>query len=295
MQSCLHCFRPQPEQPRGFLDAHVLDQPCHQDDAERLRQRIDRAFQKAMDFVLGHFAFGIELRGRERDDLRVRKLRVRDAVPVDRDASPAEPPIGFVDRDPGQPGAELRFAAEIGELRESPHIRFLHDILGLVVVFHDRADQTKKPAIVVADDGPHRRLVARTYPGGQSVFGGKCGPRLFFGHGCPSFPLSGIRCGPGTKVPTAPGALRCAIIYRSDRQSRYRINPGPGFTILSRLRINCRPSPHCGIESRWERQLERSCIALWLARAGSECGLSAAELLPTVTVVLAGRHQGRLS
>src|SRR5580704_834762 len=81
---------------------------------------------------------------------------------------------------------------------------------------------------------------------------------------------------------------------KSDK-SGCRITPGTGFTILSRPPINYPPSPHCGIESRWERQLERSCIALWLARAGSERGLSAAELLPTVAVVLAGRHQGRLS
>src|SRR3984885_13425300 len=78
-------------------------------------------------------------------------------------------------------------------------------------------------------------------------------------------------------------------------KSGCRITPGTGFTILSRPPINYRPSPHCGIESRWERQLERSCVALWLARVGSERGLSAAELLPTVAVVLAGRHQGRLS
>ena len=75
---------------------------------------------------------------------------------------------------------------------------------------------------------------------------------------------------------------------------RLSVSPGAGFTILSRLPINYRPTPHCGIESRWERRLERSCIAIGFSGAGAERGFPAAELLPAVAVVVAGRHQGGL-
>src|ERR1700749_979172 len=40
---------------------------------------------------------------------------------------------------------------------------------------------------------------------------------------------------------------------------------------------------------------ERTCLARRLAGAGAECGLPAAELLPAVAVVLAGRDQGGVS
>src|SRR5262249_52423358 len=45
-------------------------------------------------------------------------------------------------------------------------------------------------------------------------------------------------------------------------------------------------------ESRWERRLERSCIANRLAGFGLECGFPAAVLLPAVALVVAGRDQG---
>src|SRR5262249_11842664 len=48
-------------------------------------------------------------------------------------------------------------------------------------------------------------------------------------------------------------------------------------------------------ESRWERRLERSCIANRLAGFGLECGFPAAVLLPAVAVVVAGRDQGGVS
>ena len=44
------------------------------------------------------------------------------------------------------------------------------------------------------------------------------------------------------------------------------INPGAGFTILSRLPINYRPTPQCGIESRWERSGQDAIKAVFLER-----------------------------
>src|SRR3954447_18013037 len=41
--------------------------------------------------------------------------------------------------------------------------------------------------------------------------------------------------------------------------------------------------------------LERTCLAGRLAGTGAECGLPAAELLPTVSLVVAGRDQGGVS
>src|SRR6202042_750507 len=38
--------------------------------------------------------------------------------------------------------------------------------------------------------------------------------------------------------------------------------------------------------------LERTRLARWLAGTGTECGLPAAELLPAVSLVVAGRDQG---
>src|SRR3981189_3299353 len=41
--------------------------------------------------------------------------------------------------------------------------------------------------------------------------------------------------------------------------------------------------------------LERTCLARWLAGTGAERGLPAAQLLPTVALVVAGRDQGGVS
>src|SRR5438876_2183893 len=41
--------------------------------------------------------------------------------------------------------------------------------------------------------------------------------------------------------------------------------------------------------------LERTCLARRLAGTGAECGFPAAELLPTLAVVVAGRDQGGVS
>src|SRR5579862_9113103 len=68
------------------------------------------------------------------------------------------------------------------------------------------------------------------------------------------------------------------------------------FTILSRLPINYRPAPQWRQLSRGGSvRLERSCIAIRLAGSGLECRFSAAELLPAVIVVVAGRDQGGVS
>src|SRR5262249_17231051 len=72
-----------------------------------------------------------------------------------------------------------------------------------------------------------------------------------------------------------------------DYQSRSR------FTIPSRLPINYRPTPQGRQLSRGGSvRLERSCIAIRLAGSGAECRFPAAELLPAVIVVVAGRDQG---
>ena len=164
MQSCLHRFRPQPEQPA--VSSTLISSTNRA--TKTTRNGLPAAHRSRVpegDGFRGRTrCVGIELRGRERDDLRVRKLRVRDAVPVDRDASPAEPPIGFVDRDPGQPGAELRSCRGNRRAAASLHIRFLHDRpWPRGRLSRSSGPVTKKPAIVVADDGrSHRRLVART-------------------------------------------------------------------------------------------------------------------------------------
>src|ERR1700761_3550070 len=51
------------------------------------------------------------------------------------------------------------------------------------------------------------------------------------------------------------------------------------------------------LRSEWEpgALFERTCLARRLAGAGVECGLPAAELLPAVALVLAGRDQGGVS
>ena len=59
MQPRLYRLGPKIEEVGGFLDAHFFDQPRHQDDAERLGQRVNRAFEY---LVLSHGAFGIRLR-----------------------------------------------------------------------------------------------------------------------------------------------------------------------------------------------------------------------------------------
>src|SRR6201996_8732151 len=41
--------------------------------------------------------------------------------------------------------------------------------------------------------------------------------------------------------------------------------------------------------------LERTCLARWLAGTGTERGLPSAELLPAVSLVVAGRDQGGVS
>src|SRR6476660_5664674 len=56
-------------------------------------------------------------------------------------------------------------------------------------------------------------------------------------------------------------------------------------------------STHAASQRIWRpgALLERTCLARWLAGAGVECGLPAAELLPAVALVLAGRDQGGVS
>src|SRR5689334_24396525 len=53
-------------------------------------------------------------------------------------------------------------------------------------------------------------------------------------------------------------------------------------------------STHAASQRTWRpgALLERTCLARWLAGTGAECGLPAAELLPAVALVLAGRDQG---
>src|SRR5579862_896577 len=92
-----------------------------------------------------------------------------------------------------------------------------------------------------------------------------------------------------------PGIVAAGVSGPQARDGRHLVSPGTGFTILSRLPINYGPSPRCGIESRWERRFERSCIAIGLSGPGAQRGLPAAELLPAVAVVVAGRDQGGLS
>src|SRR5204863_4483062 len=56
----------------------------------------------------------------------------------------------------------------------------------------------------------------------------------------------------------------------------------------------CSMSTHAASQRIWRSGalLERACLARRLAGTGAECGLPAAELLPAVAMVLAGRDQG---
>src|SRR5204862_888510 len=56
----------------------------------------------------------------------------------------------------------------------------------------------------------------------------------------------------------------------------------------------CSMSTHAASQRIWRpgALLERACLARRLAGIGAECGLPAAELLPAVALVLAGRDQG---
>src|SRR6187200_1929664 len=53
-------------------------------------------------------------------------------------------------------------------------------------------------------------------------------------------------------------------------------------------------STHAASQRTWRpgALLERACLARWLAGTGAERGFPAAELLPAVALVLAGRDQG---
>src|SRR6516164_2883101 len=56
-------------------------------------------------------------------------------------------------------------------------------------------------------------------------------------------------------------------------------------------------SVHAASQRIWRpgALLERTCLARQLAGLGTECGLPAAELLPAVSLVVAGRDQGGVS
>ena len=73
---------------------------------------------------------------------------------------PAHASQRLVEGDPREPGRELRLAAEGVELRERPHIGFLHDILGLGVVAHDRARHPEQPLVVALDERANGALAA---------------------------------------------------------------------------------------------------------------------------------------
>src|SRR5215212_7923101 len=55
-------------------------------------------------------------------------------------------------------------------------------------------------------------------------------------------------------------------------------------------------SGEAALQLRWGSGalLERTCLARWLAGAGAECRFSATQLLSAVSLVLAGRDQGRV-
>lgn len=182
MQARLHRRRPQSEQFGGLLDAHLFDQPRHQHETEGLGQRIDGALKDLVDFVLGHGAFGIGLRGRERNDLSFGAMLRLDAVPIRRDPPAAQAAIGLVDDDARQPGAESRFAAKFVKPRKAADVAFLDNVFGFAVVLHNRTGEAKKPLVVLADEGFDRRLVAIARAGDQFILGGQPGPSLLSGH-----------------------------------------------------------------------------------------------------------------
>jgi hypothetical protein len=67
---------------------------------------------------------------------------------------PAQPHQGLVDRDAGQPGRDLRLAAEVPNVPVRLEIRVLHGVFRLGVVLEDRARDAEEPAVV----SPHQPL-----------------------------------------------------------------------------------------------------------------------------------------
>src|SRR5262245_8412270 len=76
------------------------------------------------------------------------------------------------------------------------------------------------------------------------------------------------------------------------RFRRARITHGSGFTILSRYPIDCGPPLRFAGEGDRER---REFVLRRISRSRAQRGLSSAQLLPALAVVVAGRDQGGLS
>ena len=143
------------EAARGFLDAHLLDVAHHEHRAVVDRQLVDPALEDAaqlgaqrrrgrgLGLVVAHLVLravvrGLGLEGRD------------DAVTLAAPELHQRP----VHDNPGQPGGDLRVAAEVVHVAVGVQIRVLQRVLGVGVVVEDGPSDAKQPSIVLA----HQRL-----------------------------------------------------------------------------------------------------------------------------------------
>ena len=141
-----HRLRSQCQEKSRFLNAHFLDVSHDKDDAKGLWQATDGSLQEVADFSESGRLFGIRLVGAERSDHAFDGFHV--------DGGPPFPAASqrLVQRDPGEPGRQLRLRAEFGQMGEGVDIGFPEYVLRLGVVIQDGAGDPVKPLIVTLDD-----------------------------------------------------------------------------------------------------------------------------------------------
>ena len=93
--------------------------------------------------------------------MRAGLLRRVDLFDPDH-VGPALPqtPARFVDRDPCQPGEDIRLTAKPGDRAEGAYIGLLQYVLGLVIVTHDAARDAKQTLVAPGHDRAERLAVA---------------------------------------------------------------------------------------------------------------------------------------
>jgi hypothetical protein len=72
-----------------------------------------------------------------------------------------QPTERFIHRNTGKPCPEAGVAAKTLQMREGADVGLLDNVLGLVIVSQDAADDPVEPAVVPLHDGAKRSVVAR--------------------------------------------------------------------------------------------------------------------------------------
>jgi len=153
VQSCLHRFLPNAEQVGRFFDAHFLDCPHHENNAELLRQFVDRTFEESANLALCCGPFRVRVRRQWKQN----HLRHIAALAIQYGQIECWPPSAqssnrFIDYDASEPGGEAGAAAKIGETDECAQIGFLNSVLGVAVASqHASGDPVKAPVVSLHD------------------------------------------------------------------------------------------------------------------------------------------------